>query len=53
MQLVVDGNTNKSIAAILGISEKTVEIHRARVMRKTGAGSLSELVRFYVSVDRG
>ena len=53
MQLVVDGNTNKSIAAILGISEKTVEIHRARVMQKTGAGSLSELVRFYVSVDRG
>lgn len=53
MKLVVDGNTNKSIAAMLGISEKTVEIHRARVMRKTGAGSLSELVRLHLSVDQG
>lgn len=45
MCLVVEGNTNKVIAAKLGISEKTVEIHRARVMAKTAARSLSELVR--------
>ena len=45
MCLVVDGHTNKAVAAELGISEKTVEAHRSRVMEKTGARSLSELVR--------
>jgi two-component system response regulator FixJ len=45
MCLVVEGNTNKAVGARLGISEKTVEIHRARVMEKTAARSLSELVR--------
>lgn len=45
MCLVVEGNTNKDVAARLGISEKTVEVHRARVMEKTAASSLSELVR--------
>ena len=45
MRLIVAGHTNKSVAAELGISDKTVEAHRARVMDKTGARSLSELVR--------
>ena len=45
MCLVVEGNTNKVVAAQLGISEKTVEVHRSRVMEKTGASSLSDLVR--------
>lgn len=45
MQLVVGGHTNKQIAALLSISEKTVEVHRARVMEKTTAKSLSDLVR--------
>jgi FixJ family two-component response regulator len=43
--LVVTGRLNKQIAAALGLSEKTVKIHRARVMQKMHAVSLAELVR--------
>ncbi|KPK04567.1 MAG: hypothetical protein AMJ64_13295 [Betaproteobacteria bacterium SG8_39] len=45
MHLVVEGLRNKEIAARLGITEKTVKVHRARAMEKTGATSLPELVR--------
>jgi FixJ family two-component response regulator len=45
MAMVVDGLSNRRIAAHFGISARTVEIHRARVMEKMGADSLSELVR--------
>ena len=44
--LVVSGMLNKQIAFDLGISEKTVKVHRARVMEKMGAESLPDLVRF-------
>ncbi|WP_231880954.1 response regulator transcription factor [Halothiobacillus diazotrophicus] len=45
MSLAIEGRSNKEIARQLGISHRTVEIHRARVMHKTGADSLVELVR--------
>jgi FixJ family two-component response regulator len=43
--LVVTGMLNKQIASALGISEKTIKVHRARVMEKMRAGSVVELVR--------
>jgi RNA polymerase sigma factor (sigma-70 family) len=45
LRLVLKGLLNKQIAAELGISEKTVKFHRGRVMEKTQAGSVAELVR--------
>lgn len=49
LELIVSGLLNKQIAAHLGLSEKTVEIHRARVMRKMEAGNSADLVRMVVS----
>jgi len=42
---VVDGVSNKGLAERLGVSSRTIEVHRARIMAKMGAGSLPELVR--------
>jgi len=44
--LVVSGMLNKQVAFYLGITEKTIKVHRARVMQKMGAQSLADLVRF-------
>jgi len=49
MQMVTDGKSNKEIANTLGVSAKTVEAHRAKVMEKMQASSLAELVRLVVS----
>ena len=45
LPLVVSGLLNKQAAAELGISEITIQIHRGKIMKKMGAGSLAELVR--------
>jgi len=42
---VVTGKLNKQIAGDLGIAEKTVKVHRGRVMEKMRAGSVADLVR--------
>jgi RNA polymerase sigma factor (sigma-70 family) len=53
LALVVRGLLNKQIAAELGASEKTIKVHRARVMQKMQADSLADLVRMAESVGVG
>jgi len=48
MVSVVDGKANKVIAIDLGLSERTVEIHRANVMEKMGARSVAHLVKMHL-----
>ena len=48
---VIAGDTNKGVARRLGISEKTVELHRSRVMEKMQAGSLAALVKMVSAVQ--
>lgn len=51
MDMVVDGKANKVIAGDLQLSQRTVEIHRARVMEKMLATSLAHLVRMVIAAD--
>ncbi len=48
VQLLAEGKSNKQIAALLDLSVKTVETHRAAAMRKLDLGSLPDLVRFAI-----
>jgi FixJ family two-component response regulator len=52
MDRVVAGKSNKVIAAELGLSMKTVEVHRKRVMDKMGAESLADLIRLVVLTSK-
>jgi FixJ family two-component response regulator len=49
--LLARGLNNREIGAHLGISPRTVEAHKARLMRKLGAGNLAELIRIVDLVD--
>jgi len=49
MTMMIDGNANKVIAIDLGISQRTVEIHRSRVMEKMSTHSLAHLVRMVLA----
>lgn len=50
-ELAASGMLNKQIAGKLGIAEKTVKIHRSRVMSKLGLGSIAQLVQFYLRLQ--
>jgi DNA-binding NarL/FixJ family response regulator len=48
VQLIAEGRSNKEIGVILGISTRTVENHRARIMQKLGLDSMSALIRYAI-----
>jgi two-component system, LuxR family, response regulator FixJ len=52
LDLVTQGKANKVIAGDLNVSQRTIEIHRARVMEKMGATSLAHLVRMVIEAER-
>jgi DNA-binding NarL/FixJ family response regulator len=48
VQLLAEGNSNASIAAVLGVGVRTVETHRQHILQKLGLGSVVELVRYAI-----
>lgn len=50
VQLLAEGHSNKQVAAILNISSRTVENHRAQIMQRLGLRSFSELIRYAVRI---
>ena len=52
MQHVVAGMSNRHLAELLGVSDRTVEVHRSRGMKKMGAESLPDLVRKYALCEK-
>lgn len=51
MRLITNGKMNKEVANSLGISMKTVEMHRAHVMEKMGVKTLAELVKIFLNIE--
>ena len=51
LELLTSGKANKMMAQDLGLSQRTVEIHRAHVMEKMGAKSVAQLVRMVMDLE--
>jgi two-component system response regulator FixJ len=53
LELIVRGLASKVMAQEMGVSTRTVELHRSRVMGKMGANSIAQLVRMFMDFRRG
>ncbi len=53
LDLLIAGKPNKIIARDLGLSPRTVEVHRARMIKRLGVGSFAEAVRLAVRAELG
>jgi len=53
LELIVRGLASKVMAEEMGLSKRTVELHRSRVMGKMGANSIAQLVRMFLDFQRG
>jgi DNA-binding CsgD family transcriptional regulator len=53
LEQIIGGASNKETGRNLGISPRTIEVHRARIMAKLGAKNAADLVRIVLSQDRG
>jgi len=53
LDLIIRGRPNKTMASQMGLSQRTIELHRSRVMEKMGASSVAQLVRMFLDVERG
>ncbi|MEN6452128.1 MAG: response regulator [Thermoguttaceae bacterium] len=51
LRLLIDGNSNKAIAESLGLSVRTIEVRRSKLMKKMRAESLAELIRMTLAAD--
>ncbi len=52
MDMIASGKANKVIAVDMGIGQRTVEVHRHRVMEKMQAHSVAELIHFYLQLQK-
>jgi len=52
LEHVIAGQSNRHMADLLGVSDRTIEVHRSRVMKKMGADSLPDLVRKYAMLKK-
>jgi two-component system, LuxR family, response regulator FixJ len=53
LDLIIRGRPNKTMAQEMGLSQRTIELHRSRVMEKMGAASVAQLVRMFLDAERG
>ena len=53
LELLIDGLSSREIGCELGISKKTVDVHRGHIREKLGIGSVAELVRLVLNNPHG